>query len=78
MTPDGGHLVAVTLEAVYENGVLKPAGPRPWNDGERVAVAVGSLDSPILSSVRDHQVDRDARGIRTGPGRSGRTRGPAM
>jgi predicted DNA-binding antitoxin AbrB/MazE fold protein len=42
--------VAVTVEAVYEDGVLKPAGRLPWKDGERVRVAVSSLESPILSS----------------------------
>ena len=40
--------MAVVVEAVYENGVLKPEGPLPWKDGERVRVSVSSLDSPIL------------------------------
>jgi len=39
-----------TAEAVYENGVLKPAQPLPWKGGERVSVTVCSLDSPILKS----------------------------
>ncbi len=42
--------MAITIEAVYENGVLKPSAPLPWKDGERVSVAVSSLDSPILKA----------------------------
>lgn len=40
--------MAITVEAVYENGVLKPLQPLPWKDGERVSLHVSSLDSPIL------------------------------
>jgi predicted DNA-binding antitoxin AbrB/MazE fold protein len=42
--------MAITVEAIYENGVLKPAEPLPWKEGERVCVAVSSLDSPILKA----------------------------
>ena len=42
--------MAITVEAVYEDGVLKPAEPLPWKDGERVRVAVSSLDSPLLKA----------------------------
>ena len=42
--------MAITIEAVYENGVLKPSVPLPWKDGERVSVVVSSLDSPILKA----------------------------
>jgi predicted DNA-binding antitoxin AbrB/MazE fold protein len=42
--------MAVTVEAVYENGVLRPSEPLPWKEGERVRVAVSSLDSPILKA----------------------------
>jgi predicted DNA-binding antitoxin AbrB/MazE fold protein len=42
--------VSITVEAVYENGVLKPAQPLPWKDGERVRVEVSSLDSPLLKA----------------------------
>jgi predicted DNA-binding antitoxin AbrB/MazE fold protein len=42
--------MAITVEAVYENGVLKPSEPLPWKDGARVQVAVSSLDSPILKA----------------------------
>jgi predicted DNA-binding antitoxin AbrB/MazE fold protein len=40
--------MAIMVEAVYENGVLKPSQPLPWKDGERVRFAISSLDSPIL------------------------------
>jgi len=46
----GESIMAVTIEAVYENGVLKPSQPLPWKEGERVRIAVSSLDSPILKA----------------------------
>jgi predicted DNA-binding antitoxin AbrB/MazE fold protein len=42
--------MAITVEAVYENGVLRPTEPLPWKEGERVRVAVSSLESPILKA----------------------------
>ena len=42
--------MAITVEAVYENGVLKPSEPLPWKDGAKVRIAVSSLDSPILKA----------------------------
>lgn len=42
--------MAITVEAVYEGGVLKPAEPLPWKDGERVRLAITSLDSPLLKA----------------------------
>jgi predicted DNA-binding antitoxin AbrB/MazE fold protein len=39
--------MAIPIEAIYENGVLKPAGPLPWKEDERVRVDVNSLDSPL-------------------------------
>ena len=42
--------MAITVEAIYENGVLKPTQPLPWKEGERVRVAVSSLESPILKA----------------------------
>jgi len=42
--------MAITVEAIYENGVLKPSEPLPWKNGERVRVAVSSLNSPILKA----------------------------
>jgi len=43
-------MMAVTFEAVYEDGVLKPSEPLPWKEGEHVRVVVTSLDSPILKA----------------------------
>jgi predicted DNA-binding antitoxin AbrB/MazE fold protein len=40
--------MSITVEAIYENGVLKPSVPLPWKDGEKVRIDVTSLDSPIL------------------------------
>jgi predicted DNA-binding antitoxin AbrB/MazE fold protein len=42
--------MAITVEAVYENGVLKPSEPLPLKDGERVRLAISSLESPILKA----------------------------
>ena len=42
--------MAITVEAIYENGVLKPSVPLPWKDGDKVCIAVSSLDSPILKA----------------------------
>jgi len=42
--------MAITVEAIYENGVLRPSEPLPWKDGEKVRIAVSSLDSPILKA----------------------------
>jgi predicted DNA-binding antitoxin AbrB/MazE fold protein len=42
--------MSITIDAVYENGVLKPAGPLPWKDGQRVRVEVSSLESPLLKA----------------------------
>jgi predicted DNA-binding antitoxin AbrB/MazE fold protein len=42
--------MAITVEAIYENGILKPLGPLPWKDGERVRVVVSNLDSPLLKA----------------------------
>ncbi|HJT78031.1 MAG TPA: antitoxin family protein [Gemmataceae bacterium] len=32
--------MALTIEAIYENGVLKPSGPLPLKEHERVRVTV--------------------------------------
>ena len=42
--------MAISIEAVYENGVLKPSQPLPWKEGERVRVEISSLDSPLLKA----------------------------
>jgi len=42
--------MSITVDAIYEGGVLKPAGPLPWKDGERVRVEISSLESPLLKA----------------------------
>lgn len=42
--------MAFTVEAVYENGMLKPSMPLPFKEGERVQVAISDLESPILKA----------------------------
>ena len=42
--------MAITIEATYENGVLKLAQPLPRKDGDKVHIAVSSLESPILKA----------------------------
>jgi predicted DNA-binding antitoxin AbrB/MazE fold protein len=40
--------MTLTVEAVYENGVLKPAQPLPLKEHERVRITVEPGDSPLL------------------------------
>ncbi len=40
--------MAFTVEAVYENGVLKPAQPLPFREHEKVRITV----QPAVSHVR--------------------------
>ncbi len=40
--------MTITVEAVYENGVLKPAGPLPLKEHEKVTVTV----APAMSVAR--------------------------
>ena len=40
--------MAFTVEAVYENGVLKPAQPLPFQEHEKVRITV----KPAVSHVR--------------------------
>jgi predicted DNA-binding antitoxin AbrB/MazE fold protein len=42
--------MAITVEAIYENGVLRLLQPLPWKDGDRVRIDVSSLDSPLLKA----------------------------
>ena len=42
--------MAITVDAIYENGVLRPSEPLPWKDGDKVRIAVSSVDSPILKA----------------------------
>ena len=40
--------MSLTIEAVYENGVLKPAQPLPLKEHEKVRITVEQGDSPLL------------------------------
>lgn len=42
---------AFTVEAVYENGVLKPAQPLPLNEHEKVCVTVEPVRPPIWERI---------------------------
>jgi predicted DNA-binding antitoxin AbrB/MazE fold protein len=35
--------MTITVEATYENGVLKPAEPLPWKEGEKVRLTISDL-----------------------------------
>ena len=37
--------MAITVEAVYENGVLKPSEPLPFKEHEKVQITVSSKPS---------------------------------
>ena len=37
--------MSITIEATYENGILKPDGPLPLKDHERVKVTVHAVPS---------------------------------
>ena len=44
--------MAFTVEAIYENGVLKPAEPLPLKEHEKVSVTVGAgLSLPIWERI---------------------------
>ena len=40
----------LTVEAIYENGVLKPAQPLPLREHEKVQVTVQPIASPLLQA----------------------------
>lgn len=40
--------MTLTVEAVYEDGVLKPAQPLPLKEQERVRVTIQRGDTPLL------------------------------
>jgi predicted DNA-binding antitoxin AbrB/MazE fold protein len=42
--------MALTIEAIYENGVLKPAQPLPLKEHEKVRVTVQQVESPLLQA----------------------------
>jgi predicted DNA-binding antitoxin AbrB/MazE fold protein len=43
--------MAHTVEAIYENGVLKPAEPLPLREHERVRVTVEPVRPPIWERI---------------------------
>jgi predicted DNA-binding antitoxin AbrB/MazE fold protein len=42
--------MALTIEATYEDGVLKPAQPLPLKEHEKVRVTVEKAESPLLAA----------------------------
>lgn len=42
--------MTITVEAIYENGVLKPSQPLPLKEHEKVRVSVHSERSPLLEA----------------------------
>ena len=43
--------MAITIEPVYENGVLKPAQPLPFQEHEKVQVTVRSAVSRVRQTA---------------------------
>jgi predicted DNA-binding antitoxin AbrB/MazE fold protein len=43
--------MAITVEAVYENGVLKPSQPLPLKEHEKVRVSVEPARLPIWEEI---------------------------
>jgi predicted DNA-binding antitoxin AbrB/MazE fold protein len=43
--------MSLTVEAVYENGVLKPAQPLPLKEREKVRVTVETARPPIWEQI---------------------------
>ncbi len=43
--------MTLTLEAVYENGVLKPAQPLPFKEHEKVQIIVKSAASRVRQTA---------------------------
>ncbi len=42
--------MSIVVEATYENGVLKPEGPLPLGEHEKVRVIVESEATPIIEA----------------------------
>jgi predicted DNA-binding antitoxin AbrB/MazE fold protein len=40
--------MSLSVEAVYENGVLKPVEPLPLKEHERVRITIQQGDTPLL------------------------------
>jgi predicted DNA-binding antitoxin AbrB/MazE fold protein len=45
------QIMALTVEAVYENGVLKPAEPLPLKEQEKVRITVEPARPPIWERI---------------------------
>jgi predicted DNA-binding antitoxin AbrB/MazE fold protein len=43
--------MAITIEAIYENGVLKPSQPLPFQDHEKVQVTVTRAVSRVRQTA---------------------------
>jgi predicted DNA-binding antitoxin AbrB/MazE fold protein len=41
----------ITVEATYENGVLKPAQPLPFKEHEKVRLTVEPADTPLVRAA---------------------------
>jgi predicted DNA-binding antitoxin AbrB/MazE fold protein len=41
--------MAIIVEAVYENGVLKPSAPLPFKEHEKVQITIQTVTSPLLA-----------------------------
>jgi predicted DNA-binding antitoxin AbrB/MazE fold protein len=46
-----GFLMAITVEAVYEDGVLKPVQPLPLQEHERVSVTVEQRQPSLAERI---------------------------
>jgi predicted DNA-binding antitoxin AbrB/MazE fold protein len=44
----GASVMPLTVEAIYENGVLKPIEPLPLKEHERVLVHIQPGETPLL------------------------------
>jgi predicted DNA-binding antitoxin AbrB/MazE fold protein len=45
------RVMSITVEAVYENGVLKPSEPLPFKEHERVSITVEPARIPIWEKI---------------------------
>ena len=43
--------MAITVEAVYENGVLRPLEPLPLKEHQRVSVTVSDTEDPLAPMI---------------------------
>jgi predicted DNA-binding antitoxin AbrB/MazE fold protein len=49
------------VDAVYENGVLRPLGPLPLAEHQRVTVTISSISGDALASLVDQSFLEQAR-----------------